>query len=126
MGSWVNAALGCPECWMKSEAYPNRHRLRRKKTLEDGRNLEYRAIPNARDAGAYSPRRMVIADTPPSMSCRSRARFRRRALHPIRVVALLRHGPRLFSHHATACPVWMASLNGRDRLADEEIAQLHE
>ena len=96
-------------------------------TVEDGRYFEYRAILYARDVGAIviktaGDRRYPAADGLEGVQHDSGAVF----LHPIRVVALLRHGPGV-AHHDDG----QALLNGfadaaGTRLADEEIAQLHE
>jgi hypothetical protein len=96
-------------------------------TVEDGRYFEYCAILNAPDAGAIVIKaarygRYTAVDGLEGIQHDSRVEF----FHPIRVVALLRHGPRV-AHHDDGQPL----LNGfadaaGTRLADEEIAQLHE
>jgi hypothetical protein len=96
-------------------------------TLEDARYFEYGAVLNARDAPAIVLEaaryfRYAAGDGLEGVQHDSGVVF----LHPLRVVALLRHGPRI-AHHDDGQPL----LNGfadaaGTRLADEEIAQLHE
>jgi hypothetical protein len=96
-------------------------------TLEDGRYFEYCAILYARDAGAIVIKaarycRYTAVDGLEGIQHDSGVVF----LHPIRVVAFLQHGPGV-AHHDDG----QALLNGfadaaGTRLADEEIAQVHE
>jgi hypothetical protein len=96
-------------------------------TVEDGRNLEDRAILNARDAGAVLVEaqgdcRYAALDVLEGVEHDPGAVL----LHPIRVVALLRHGPGVSHHdHGQALLDRFADAAGT-RLADEKIAQLHE
>ncbi len=95
--------------------------------LENDRYFEYGTILNARDTGAIvveaaRHRRHSAADGLEGIQHDSRVVL----LHPIGVVAFLGHGPRV-AHHDDG----QALLNGfadaaGTRLADEEIAQLHE
>jgi len=96
-------------------------------TLEDGRNLEDRAIPNARDVGAvlaeaHGDCRYAALDVLEGVEHDSGAVL----LHPIRVVALLRHGPGVAHHDDGQALLDGFADTAGTRLADEEIAQLHE
>jgi hypothetical protein len=95
--------------------------------VENRRYFEYRAILNTRDAGAIVVKaagycRYTAADGLEGVQHDSGAVF----LHPIRVVALLRHGPRVaYDDDGQALLNGFADAAGTG-LADEEIAQLHE
>ncbi|HEY2634267.1 MAG TPA: hypothetical protein VGI51_06070, partial [Steroidobacteraceae bacterium] len=96
-------------------------------TLEDGWNLEDGAILNARDAGAviveaHGDGRYAALDVSEGVEDDSRAVL----LHPIRVVALLRHGPGVAHHDDGQALLDRFADAAGTRLADEEIAQLHE
>jgi hypothetical protein len=94
---------------------------------EDGRNFEYCAILNARDAGAIlvharRQRRYALAHGAEGVEHDAGTAL----LHPFGVVALLRHGPHI-AHHDDGQPLLYGFADAaRPGLADEEIAELHE
>jgi hypothetical protein len=96
-------------------------------TVEDGRYFEYRAILNARDAGAIvveaaRDRRYAAGDGLEGIQHDPGVVF----LHPIRVVAFLQHGPGVTHHDDGQALLNRFADAAGARLADEEIAQVHE
>jgi hypothetical protein len=95
--------------------------------LENRRYLEYGAILNARNPGAIGiEAARHRGDAGGNVAERIQYDSRVMFLHPVGVVAFLQHGPRI-AHQDDGQPL----LNGftdaaGTRLADEEIAQLHE
>src|SRR5271156_3748724 len=126
-GYWIRCRRwAARKCWMKST--PIRACITEPQYFaDDGRNFEYRAILNTRDAGtilvhARRQRGYALADGSEGVEHQAGAVL----LHPVGVVPLLRHGPDI-THHDDGQPLLdgLADAAGTG-LADEEIAELHE
>jgi hypothetical protein len=96
-------------------------------SFEDCRYFEYRAVLHAADAGAV---RLEAARHRVDARADRLERIQHYAdavlLHPLRVVALLRHGPRVAHDDDRQLLLDGLADAAGSRLADEEVAQLHE